>query len=83
MNLNFKTSAEECLLVKDVENGTIEECYYGEHYQCTVPKSIQDAMSALDAALWAAAIQTKLNSVFQSNTLSGPMIYLKGNELQN
>ena len=27
MNLNSKTSAEECLLVKDVEIGTIDKCY--------------------------------------------------------
>ena len=78
MNLNLITSKEECLLMKKVENRTIDKFYSGEYYPFTVPNSIQDARSARDAALWETAIQNEMNSVFQNNTLSEPMILPDG-----
>ena len=63
--------------MKDVEIGT-DEFFYGEYYPFTVPNSIQDARSAPDAALWETAIQNEINSVFQNNTLSEPMILPEG-----
>ena len=33
----FENFKKECLLMKDVENGTIDECYSGKHYLFTVP----------------------------------------------
>ena len=66
VNLNLKTSKEECLLTKYVDIGTIDECYYGEYYPFTVPNSIQDARSAPDAALWETAIQMKLIQFFKT-----------------
>ena len=73
-----RRSKEECLLLKDIAIATIEKCYNGEYYLFTVPNSIQHARSAPDAVLCETVIQNEINSVFQNNTLSKPMILPEG-----